>query len=82
MNKQAAKLADLIEKNKSAHFHIDNDLWAMVKNNESEVEITDSDELKWETDFYGSSSNYGAGIAEALIILLNRRGFNITAEAV
>ena len=80
MNKNAEKLADLIEKNPGAHFDIDNDFWDMQDSSGKHVE--DSTGLQWETDFYGNSSNYGAGITEALIVLLNRRGFNISAESV
>lgn len=79
MNKCAEKLADLIEKNPGSHFDIDNDFWDMQDSNGKHLE--DSTSLYWQTDFYGSSSSYGAGIAEALIVLLNRRGFSITADA-
>jgi hypothetical protein len=82
MHKNAEKLADLIEKYPGANFQIDNDSWVMLSFAGSDRVITDSDKLKWETDFYGSSKCYGAGIAEALIILLNSRGLNITAESV
>lgn len=83
MNKNAEILADLIAVNPNAHFQIDNDSWTMLKNSKSKKEITDSGELNWETEFYGNSSLYGAGIAEALITLLNRNdGMRITAESV
>jgi hypothetical protein len=90
MNKKAEQLADLIEKNPNCFFNIDNDVWYMMdraasmddtEDNEPK-EITESGEYDWSTDWYSHSSNYGAGIAEALIVLLNRRGFNIKAEAV
>jgi len=45
-------------------------------------EITDSTHFAWSTEWYGHSSNYGAGIAEAFKVLLNRRGFIIEAVAV
>lgn len=79
----AEKLADLIEANKDCQFDIDNDVWYMVdpKNGEAR-EITDSEKDPYNTDWYAHSSNYGAGIAEALIVLLNRRGFDIKAYAV
>lgn len=89
MKKEAQKLADLIEQNPSCKFDIDNDMWYMIvpskKENAEEDnsdEIADSNKFAWSTDWYGHSSNYGAGIAEALIILLNRRGFDIHANAV
>lgn len=75
----AEKLADLIEANPNCHFFIDNDSWDMHL---GQKELTDSSKLAWSTEWYSHSSNYGAGIAEALVILLNRRGFNIKAEAV
>jgi len=75
----AEKLADLIEANPSSHFLIDNDWWEMHR---GQKEITNSDKLAWPTEWYSHSSNYGTGIAEALVILLNRRGFNIKSEAV
>lgn len=86
----AEKLADIIEKNPNCFFSIDNDCWWMMdreptieddENNESK-ELAESGEFAWNTEWYGHSSNYGFGIAEALIILLNRRGFNIKASAV
>jgi hypothetical protein len=80
MNKEAKKLADLIEANPNCKFEIDNDNWCMV--NKDGEEIINSDSFGWYTDWYSDSSNYGFGIAEALVILLNRKGFKITAEAV
>lgn len=90
MNKKAEQLADLIEKNPNCFFNIDNDVWYMMdreaqetdSESNSQKEIAESGEFNWNTDWYSNSSNYGAGIAEALIVLLNRRGFNIKAEAV
>jgi hypothetical protein len=75
----AEKLADLIEANPNCHFLIDNDSWDMHR---GQKKVTDSSKLAWSTEWYAHSSNYGAGIAEALVVLLNRRGFNIKAEAV
>jgi uncharacterized membrane protein YkgB len=77
----AEKLADLIEANPNCTFFIDNDSWDMYKN-EMQKSLADSYKYSWATDWYSNSNNYGAGIAEALVILLNRRGFNIKAEAV
>lgn len=90
MKKQAEKLADLIEKNPTCYFAIDNDIWQMFDrelNDEDDEdngpkELAESGEFAWSTDWYSGSNEYGAGIAEALVILLNRRGFNIKAEAV
>lgn len=79
---KAEQLADLIEANPDCFFHIDNDCWDMVNSESPNEEITHSDKISWITDWYSGSGQYGAGIAEALVILLNRRGFNIKAEAV
>jgi hypothetical protein len=79
---KAEQLADLIEANPNCFFHIDNDDWYMTKEGDEWEELTESRKLEWRTNWYSHSSNYGAGIAEALVILLNRRGFNIKAEAV
>lgn len=90
-NKKAEQLADFIEKHPSCLFNIDNDAWYILKANVDkpddikdyeENQIADDSDYQWETDWYAHSSNYGAGLAEALVILLNRRGFNIKAEAV
>lgn len=89
MKLEAEKLADLIEQHSSCQFDIDNDAWYMIVPSNKENaedddsdEITDSTKFSWSTNWYGHSSNYGFGIAEALIILLNRRGFDIHANAV
>lgn len=83
----AEKLADLIEANPTCKFDIDNDCWYITEqgkeNSEEDVkEIAESDEYSWNTDWYSYSNLYGAGLAEALVILLNRRGFDIEASAV
>lgn len=88
---KAEELADLIEKNPNCLFEIDNDCWYMSKKtqdiqendeDEDELQIASSTTHNWDTDWYSDGSNYGAAIAEALIVLLNRRGFNIEARAV
>lgn len=82
----AEKLADFIEKNPKCEFHIDNDGWYITtpesRKNEEDDRAADSDDYDWSTEWYSHSSNYGAGLAEALVILLNRRGFKIEAHAV
>lgn len=88
MNKLAEKLADMIEANPNCQFDIDNDVWYMVKGDAENTpdaddnDLATSNDFAYSTDWYDHSSNYGAGIAEALIVLLNRRGFNIRASAV
>jgi hypothetical protein len=89
MNKYTEKLADIIEKNPSCFFNIDNDGWYITdreptiedKENEPTV-IADSDNFRYDTEWYGHSSSYGFGITEALIVLLNRKGMNLKASAV
>lgn len=49
---------------------------------EETVELANSDAYPFSSDWYGDSSNYGFGVSDALVILLNRRGFNIKASAV
>lgn len=82
----AEKLADFIEKHPECEFHIDNDGW-YITTLESDARddgepAADSDGFNWGTEWYGDGSNYGAALAEAMVILLNRRGFKITAHAV
>lgn len=84
-NKKAEKLADFIEANPHCKFEIDNDNWCILKPTEGEYEenqIADDSAYAWETNWYSHSGNYGFGLAEAMVILLNRRGFNIEASAV
>lgn len=85
----AEKLADLIEKNRTCKFNIDNDCWHItlpqkdIDDEEEEPNILiDSADYDWGTEWYSGSNQYGAGLAEAMVILLNRRGFNIQASAV
>lgn len=95
-NKLAEKLADFIEKHPDCKFEIDNDVWYItepikrektpieieMKQDYEENQIADSSDYGWSTQWYGHSSNYGAGLAEAMVIILNRRGFKIVATAV
>jgi hypothetical protein len=74
------KLAKLIEDNPGSSFEIDNDVWYMVDKNGNE--IATSKDFGYQTDWYGHSSNYGWGVAEAFLHLLNKKGFNITVSAV
>lgn len=80
------KLADIIEANPSCQFSIDNDCWQVhlpAKSEDEDAEIiADSDDFGYTSEWYGHSSNYGFALSEAMIELLNRRGFNIQAEAV
>jgi hypothetical protein len=80
-NKKAEELADLIEANSNVEFAIDNDCWYINRKSDGK-EIASSDQHYWSTDWYSGSNQYGAGLAEALVILLNRKGFNIEASAV
>lgn len=78
----AEKLANLIELHPECEFSIDNDGWYMNTPESPENQIADDTDYQFQTEWYGSSNCYGAGIAEALVILLNRRGFKIEAHAV
>lgn len=96
MKRSAEELADFIEKNPNCIFEINNDSWFMrkaIEREKSDIEvefgeeyeenqIADYSDYSFETKWYGSGQNYGHAIAEALVILLNRRGFKIKAEAV
>jgi hypothetical protein len=73
------KLADLIEANPDCTFEIDNDAWYMSAKGE---EITNSEHWEYVSKWYGHSTSYGTAISEALIELLNRKGFGIEARAV
>lgn len=77
----AEKLADFIEKNPKCEFHIDNDGWYITTPENPENQAADDSDYNWQTEWYDSSDNYGAGLAEAMVILLNRRGFKINAHA-
>ena len=86
-NEEAERLADFIEANPNCKFDIDNDVWYITKTDEN-LEDNDDDQLatsndfEWRTEWYSHSGNYGAGLAEAMVVLLNRRGFKIEASAV
>lgn len=90
---KAEQLADLIENNPNCKIDIDNDVWYICeKTNGKELdsddedteykELANSEYYSFTSEWYSHSSNYGAGVADALVILLNRRGFNIEASAV
>lgn len=86
IQKLIKRLADIIEANPSCQFHIDNDNWQvrLPAKDESEdgVLLADSDDFAYSSEWYGHSSNYGFALSEAMIELLNRRGFDIKASAV
>lgn len=81
------KLIQIIEQNPDCQFSIDNDCWYIYKH-PSKCDGSDADVLakssdfSWNTDWYSDSSNYGVGLAEVLLTMLNRRGFSLTANAV
>lgn len=84
---KAEELADFIEKHPNCEFAIDNDCWSIydpnkIDENEDALELASDANFQWNTDWYSGSNLYGAGLAEAMVILLNRRGFNIKASAV
>jgi len=86
-NELAEKLADVIEQNPNCQFDIDNDSWFIVKLQEDSKgddtdQIADYTDYQYRSEWYSHSNQYGAALAEAMIILLNRRGFKISAFAV
>lgn len=86
IQKLISKLADIIEANPNCQFNIDNDYWDITlpsndENEDSEF-LAKSDDFAYSSEWYGHSSNYGFALSEALIELLNRKGFNIKASAV
>lgn len=86
INKLIKKLADILEANPNCQFSIDNDNWQVrlpAKSEDEDAEIiADSDDFAYTSEWYGHSSNYGFALSEAMIELLNRRGFGIKASAV
>jgi hypothetical protein len=76
------RLADFIEAHPDCQFEIDNDAWYINDKDGKEIANSEKADFDFTTDWYSHSNNYGFGLAEALIELLNRRGFNITASAV
>lgn len=81
--KTIKQLADLIEVNPDCQFVIDNDSWDIVdpKNIEDDDKyvLASSREYVDECEWYGP--HYGGGLAAALVEILNRKGFKITAGA-
>ncbi len=91
--KQAIQeIATIIQNNPNCEIRIDNDHWyildttALDKDGEEiegrEPVLADSDNYDFLSNWYSNSNYYGAGVADALVELLNRNGFNIKAEAV
>lgn len=82
--KMANEIADIIEGNPDCLIEIDNDCWyiSVIGSGEEKDEIAHSNSYPYQSKWYAHSSNYGAAIAEAMVILLNRRGFKIEAHAV
>lgn len=79
-NQIAEKLADFIEANPNCIFEIDNDCWYI--SDEFGQQIASYNDFSFYTDWYSSGNLYGAALSEAMVVLLNRKGFNIKASAV
>jgi len=79
-NKVIEKLADFIESNPDCSFEIDNDCWYINDKNGNQI-ACDGDFVT-NTDWYSSGNLYGASLSEAMVVLLNRKGFDIKASAV
>lgn len=74
-------LADLIEANPDCQFVIDNDCWDIVdpKNiaDDDKYILTRSGEYTSDVQWYGP--DYGGALAAAMLEILNRKGFKLTA---
>lgn len=85
MENQTKKLADLIEANPTCQFHIDNDSWEITIQKQGDEELTiiaRSDDYSDRTNWYSYGNTYGSALSDAMVELLNRRGFQIEASAV
>lgn len=80
MNPIIEKLADLIEAHPNCQFNIDNDYWDITNKNGDL--IASSNDYPTKVEWYSHGHHYGAALSEAMVVLLNRRGFNIQASAV
>ena len=78
MEKTIKELADLIEANPKCIFVIDNDDWWITDT--SGDKIADSSDYE-SGEWYDGSGNYGCTLADAMMELLNRKGFNLTQTA-
>jgi hypothetical protein len=92
------KLVKIIEDNPNCVIAIDNDYWEITKPHPDDFDKWDTDkqddwynnegklahsnDFKFNTSWYSHSTTYGFGIAEALKIILNKKDFNLTIEAV
>jgi hypothetical protein len=84
------ELTKIIEDNPNCYIRIDNDSWDILsrelqegddENNEPKI-LADSSHFEYATEWYGHSTNYGVGIAEALLTILNKKGFNIKVHCI
>jgi hypothetical protein len=83
------KLADIIEAHPDAQIEVDNDAWWIYdgfpdfdETGYAENEIASSQQFKARSNWYGFGNQYGHLVVDALVELLNRKGFNIKASAV
>jgi len=83
------KLVKIIEDNPGCYISIDNDYWEILERNynydiddDEPRRLAHSDDYQFETNWYSESNSYGIGIAEALVIILNKKGFSLKVEAV
>ena len=78
-----AKLADVIEAHPNAYIEIDNDVWYIYdETGEIENQIASSGEYKAMSNWYSYGNQYGHLVADALVEILNRNGFNLRVSAV
>lgn len=81
-NEQLETLANIIEQNPDAIFRIDNDCWSMYENYVSDDDQYDPIEYANDDQFNKLENCYGIALSRAMIVVLNRRGFNLDWEPV
>ena len=89
-NEVIVKLADVIESHPNAQIEIDNDVWWIYdgepdfddETGYAKNEIASSKTFKACSNWYSYGNQYGHLVADALVELLNRKGYNIKASSV
>lgn len=84
------KLADVLEGHPKACIEIDNDAWWIYdgeplfdeESGEPTNQIASSRDFPAESNWFSDGNYYGHLVADALVELLNRKGFNFKASAV
>lgn len=84
------KLADVIEAHPNAQIEIDNDVWWIYdgepdfddETGYAKNKIASSENFSARSNWYSYGNQCGHLVADALVELLNRKGFHIKASAV